>query len=95
MISKLQFREQGQSMNYITCNRAKSRYKVSVDICSACKHMKKCSDYMSYIQPSLFPETLNSKRITKSMFRKRRKPIRIKPDSLELPDRPEQLMLNI
>jgi hypothetical protein len=57
--------------------------------------MKRCADYKSYIQPSLFPDALNAKRITKAMFRKRRKSRGTKPDSLELSDKPEQLTLNI
>jgi len=82
-------------MDYITCNRTKSKYKVSVAICSVCKRKKKCPDYKSYIQPALFPEAVTAKRMTKAMFRKHRKPRGTKPDLLELPDRPEQLTLNI
>ena len=82
-------------MDYITCNRTKSRYKVSVDICSVCRRMKRCADYRDYVQPSLLPEALTAKRITKATFRKRRKPGRTKPDFLELSNQPEQLTLNI
>ncbi len=78
-------------MDYITCNRTKSKYKVNVDICSICKHTKRCADYGSYIQPSLFPEGLTAKK----MFRKRRKSRRTTPDPLDLSGGHEQLMLNI
>jgi hypothetical protein len=82
-------------MDYITCNRTKSKYKISVDICSVCKHNKRCPDYKNYIQPSLFPESSTAKRMTKATFRKRRKSRGTKPDPLDLSDKAEQLRLNI
>ncbi len=82
-------------MDYITCNHTKSRYRVSVEICSVCKRMRMCADYRSYLQPSLFPEALNAKGITKAMFRKRNKQRTTNLNPSEPPYKPEQLLLNI
>ena len=43
-------------MDYILCNRKKSKPKVGIDVCKKCKHARSCPDYAFYIQPSLFPD---------------------------------------
>ncbi len=43
-------------MDYILCNRKRSRPKVGIDVCKKCKHVRSCPDYAGYVQPSLFPE---------------------------------------
>ena len=52
-------------MDYITCNRTKSKYRVAVVICETCKRMVNCPDYLNYRQPSLFPQLLKGERFTK------------------------------
>ena len=78
-------------MDYITCSRTKSKYRVAVALCEVCKRMKNCPDYLNYRQPSLFPELLKGERFTK----RRNRPERMKNESEEISDKPEQLMLNL
>ena len=80
--------------DYITCNHTKSKYRISVLICEACKRMKKCPDYRDYRQPSLFPEILKRQRITKALYRRRTKAKRIGSESDKNVDKPVQLSLN-
>ena len=81
-------------MDYITCNRIKSKYRIGVVICETCKWMKNCPDYQAHRQPSLFPEGLKRKRITKVMYRRGGKPRRVESEPTENTDKPEQLSLN-
>jgi hypothetical protein len=85
----------GQVKNdYITCSRAKSKYRISVAICETCKWMKSCPDYRTYRQPSLFPEQLRRQRITKAMYRRAVKAKRVVSESGQNADKPVQLSLN-
>ena len=43
-------------MEFIICNRKKSKPKVHVSICKACKRRRSCDDYSRYCQPLLFPD---------------------------------------
>lgn len=43
-------------MDFILCNRKKSKPKVGIDVCKRCRHALTCPDYACYIQPSLFPQ---------------------------------------
>jgi hypothetical protein len=70
-------------MDYITCNRKKSKPWVNVKICEKC-------DYKSYIQPSLFPGF--AKEITN---KKTTKPKRVKLKSIPLSDKQGQLSLEM
>jgi hypothetical protein len=42
-------------MDYVTCNRKKSRPRISISVCEKCRRRKSCPDYGNYLQPSLFP----------------------------------------
>ena len=64
-------------------------------MCEVCKRMKKCADYQSYIQPSLFAEGSGHKRITGAMYRKKKRRKTVKPELFEGLDKAEQLTLNI
>jgi hypothetical protein len=41
-------------VEFISCNRKKSRPKVHVTVCNACKRQRSCDDYSRYRQPLLF-----------------------------------------
>ena len=43
-------------MEFISCNIKKSKPKVHVSVCKACKRRRSCDDYSRYRQPLLFPE---------------------------------------
>jgi hypothetical protein len=43
-------------MEFISCNSKKSKPKVHVTVCSACKRRRSCDDYSRYRQPLLFPD---------------------------------------
>ena len=43
-------------MEFIICNCKKSKPKVHVSICKACKRRRSCDDYSRYCQPFLFPD---------------------------------------
>jgi hypothetical protein len=60
-------------MDYITCNRKKSKPKIRVDVCVKCTRMRRCLDYGSYIQPLLFPglKKIKIRRKTRAMFGRR------------------------
>ena len=42
-------------MEFIICNNKKSKPKVHVSVCKACKRRRLCGDYSRYCQPLLFP----------------------------------------
>jgi hypothetical protein len=42
-------------MEFISCNSKKSKPKVHVSVCNACKRRRSCDDYSRYRQPLLFP----------------------------------------
>jgi len=42
-------------MEFIICNNKKSKPKVHVSVCKACKRRRLCDDYSRYCQPLLFP----------------------------------------
>ncbi len=42
-------------MEFISCNIKKSKPKVHVSVCKACKRRRSCDDYSRYRQPLLFP----------------------------------------
>jgi hypothetical protein len=42
-------------MEFISCNSKKSKPKVHVTVCNACKRRGSCDDYSRYRQPLLFP----------------------------------------
>jgi hypothetical protein len=41
---------------YITCTKRKGTPKVAVDVCRACRHRIKCSAFLNYRSPQLFPD---------------------------------------
>jgi len=43
-------------MEFISCNSKKSKPKVHVTVCNACKRRRSCDDYSLYRQPLLFPD---------------------------------------
>ena len=43
-------------MEFISCNIKKSKPKVHVSVCKACKRRRSCDDYSRYRQPLLFPD---------------------------------------
>ena len=43
-------------MEFISCNSKKSKPKVHVSVCKACKRRRSCDDYSRYRQPLLFPD---------------------------------------
>jgi len=43
-------------VEFISCNIKKSKPKVHVSVCKACKCRRSCDDYSRYRQPLLFPE---------------------------------------
>jgi hypothetical protein len=43
-------------VEFISCNSKKSRPKVHVSVCKACKRRRSCEDYSRYRQPLLFPD---------------------------------------
>lgn len=43
-------------MEFISCNSKKSKPKVHVTVCNACKRRRSCVDYSRYRQPLLFPK---------------------------------------
>jgi hypothetical protein len=43
-------------MEFISCNSKKSKPKVHVTVCNACKRRLSCDDYSRYCQPLLFPD---------------------------------------
>jgi len=43
-------------VEFISCNIKKSKPKVHVSVCKACKRRRSCDDYSRYRQPLLFPE---------------------------------------
>lgn len=43
-------------MEFISCNTKKSKPKVHVTVCDACKRRRTCDDYSRYRQPLLFPD---------------------------------------
>ena len=77
-------------MDYITCNRKKSKPRVNVKIYEKCRHMRKCADYWNYVQPSLFPGFAKEMTITKAT-----KPKRVKLESVPLSDKQGQLSLEM
>ena len=82
-------------MDYIICNRKRSRARVKVDVCEMCMRMNKCSDYKDYIQPSLFPAFVKEMKATKDAYRRVVKLKNIKPELADRQDIPEQLMFNL
>jgi hypothetical protein len=43
-------------VEFISCNIKKSRPKVHVSVCKACRRRRSCDDYSRYRQPLLFPD---------------------------------------
>jgi hypothetical protein len=43
-------------VKFISCNIKKSKPKVHVSVCKACKRRRSCDDYSRYRQPLLFPD---------------------------------------
>jgi hypothetical protein len=43
-------------VEFISCNSKKSKPKVHVSVCKACKRRRSCDDYSRYRQPLLFPD---------------------------------------
>jgi hypothetical protein len=43
-------------MEFISCNIKRSKPKVHVSVCKACKRRRSCDDYTRYRQPLLFPD---------------------------------------
>jgi hypothetical protein len=43
-------------VEFIICNSKKSKPKVHVTVCSACKRRRSCDDYSLYRQPLLFAD---------------------------------------
>jgi len=43
-------------VEFISCNIKKSKPKVHVSVCKACKRRRSCDDYSRYCQPLLFPD---------------------------------------
>jgi hypothetical protein len=43
-------------VEFISCNIKKSKPKVHVSVCKACKRQRSCDDYSRYCQPLLFPD---------------------------------------
>jgi len=43
-------------VEFISCNIKKSKPKVHVSVCKACKRRRSCDDYSRYRQPLLFPD---------------------------------------
>jgi len=43
-------------VEFISCNNKKSKPKVHVSVCKACKRRRSCDDYSLYSQPLLFPD---------------------------------------
>lgn len=43
-------------LEFIICNKKKSKPKVHVSVCEACKRKRSCDDYSRYRQPLLFPD---------------------------------------
>jgi hypothetical protein len=43
-------------VEFISCNSKKSKPKVHVTVCNACKRRRRCDDYSRYRQPLLFPD---------------------------------------
>jgi hypothetical protein len=43
-------------VEFISCNYKKSKPKVHVSVCKACKRRRSCDDYSLYRQPVLFPD---------------------------------------
>ena len=43
-------------VEFISCNTKRSKPKVHVSVCKACKRRRSCDDYSRYRQPLLFPD---------------------------------------
>jgi hypothetical protein len=82
-------------MDYITCSRTKSEYKISVAICENCKRKKTCADYRNYAQPSLFREGSGLPSTTKATGHRGRKKEIAQRELFDMPNPPRQLTLNI
>lgn len=82
-------------MDYITCNYKKNKPKVSVAVCAKCKRRMNCLDYSNYLQPPLFPDLFEAKTLMKEIYKRGNKRKRMKLEATELPDKPEQLALNL
>jgi len=41
---------------YLICLKRKSRPKVALEVCKACRHNNTCMPYLTYRNPPLFPE---------------------------------------
>jgi len=82
-------------MVYLTCNYKKSRPRISISVCRKCRRRKNCFDYRDYIQPPLFADLFKGKTITNAMYRRDNKPKRMESEATQIPDKPEQLALNL
>ena len=76
-------------MDYIICNRKKSKPMVNVKICKKCRYINKCPDYGNYIQPLLFSD------LNKVTQRRRVKGEMIRQKTIEITEKQEQLTLHI
>jgi uncharacterized protein YciW len=41
---------------YLICTKRKSRPKVALEVCKACRYNRSCRQYVNYRNPLLFPE---------------------------------------
>ena len=41
---------------YLICLKRKSRPKVALEVCIACRHNSACRQYITYKNPPLFPD---------------------------------------
>lgn len=53
---EIQKRERNTWVEFISCNIKRSKPKVHISVCKACKRRRSCGDYSRYCQPLLFPD---------------------------------------
>ena len=56
--SCLRYAKMESGLEFIICNNKKSKPKVHVSVCSACRRRRSCGDYSRYRQPLLFPDRM-------------------------------------
>ncbi len=82
-------------MDYITCNQKRNKPRVSIAVCAKCKRRRNCADYSNYLQPPLFPDIFEGRKITKLIYRRDGKNKNMKSEAGEILDKPEQLTLSL
>jgi len=82
-------------MDYITCTCRKNKPRVSVAVCMKCKRSRNCIDYRDYLQPSLFPDAFERRKIARAIYTRGNKPKRTISEATEILGKPEQLALNL